>query len=63
MTDTTTPRQAALQAFTVKVQQCQHPGCTTYSLHRLCARHRPPEPAGEWAVAASIKREIEREKP
>jgi hypothetical protein len=37
-----------------KAQRCQHPGCSTLTLHGKCARHRPPAPVGVWAEAARL---------
>ena len=58
MTDSQHARQAAPDAFTHRVQQCQHPGCTTFSLHRLCARHRPIPPEGQWIIAQQVRDEL-----
>ena len=57
--DRSTPRQQQLDPFASKVQQCQHPGCSTFSLHRLCARHRPLPAEGQWIVAQQVRDEIE----
>lgn len=58
----TEARQAALEEFRSTTHECQHPGCRTLTTQRLCAKHRAPAPACEWAIAARVRDEQERER-
>jgi hypothetical protein len=50
--------QAQLKAS--KSRECMAEGCHTLTLGLHCDRHRPPAPAGVWAIAAQVRGEIER---
>lgn len=44
-----------------KPRQCQHPGCTTWTLRKICFMHRAllPPPVGPWAELERMRDEQE----
>lgn len=47
-----------LENLRARTKQCDFPGCSTLTVQRYCARHRPQ--AG-WAIGEQVRDEIEAE--
>ena len=55
MSNSATPRQAALDAFAHRVHECSTAGCQTLiATGTHCRKHQVPPAEGAWIIAAGV---------